>query len=97
MAYLWLLKLFIKRSAERTCAKKEGMGRGKVKGTKKAMKGKGKRMRICTKMEKIIIAAIILAAFVGTVKNRYLLQTTRLHRFPQTFSLKEKLYQKNFL
>ena len=54
-------------------------------------------MRIGAKMEKIIIAAIILVAFVGAVKNRYLLLTTRLHRFPQTFSLKEKLYQKNFL
>ena len=54
-------------------------------------------MKIGVKMEKIIIAAIILVTFVGAVKNRHLLLTTRLHRFPQTFSLKEKLYQKNFL
>ena len=64
---------------------------------KKAMKKKGRRMRIGAKMEKIIIAAIMPVAFVGAVKNRYLLLTTRLHRFSQTFSLKEKLYQKNFL
>jgi hypothetical protein len=38
---------------------------------KKAMKKKGRKMRIGVKMEKIIIAAIILVAFVGTVKNRY--------------------------
>ena len=38
---------------------------------KKAMKKKGRRMRICVKTEKIIIAAIILVAFAGAVKNRY--------------------------
>ena len=68
-----------------------------MKGMKNVMKRKGRRMRIGAKMEKMIIAAIILVAFVGAVKNRCLLLTTRLHRFPQTFSLKEKLYQKNFL
>ena len=68
-----------------------------MKGMERAMKKKGRRMRIGVKMEKITITAIILVAFVGAVKNRYLLLTTRLHRFSQTFSLKEKLYQKNFL
>ncbi len=68
-----------------------------MKGTKKAMKKKGRRMRIGAKREEMIIAAIIQVAFVGAAKNRYLLLTTILHRFPQTFSLKEKLYQKNFL
>ena len=38
---------------------------------KKAMKKKGGRMRIGAKMEKIIIAAIILVAFLGAVKNRH--------------------------
>jgi hypothetical protein len=38
---------------------------------KRAMKGKGRRMRIGVKMEKIIIAAIIPVAFVGAAKNRY--------------------------
>ena len=38
---------------------------------KKAMKKKGRRMRIGVKMEKIIIAAIILVAFVGAAKNRF--------------------------
>ena len=42
-----------------------------MKGMERAMKKKGRRMRIGAKMEKIIIAAIILVAFVGTVKNRY--------------------------
>ena len=36
---------------------------------KKAMKKKGRGMRIGTKMEKIIIAAIILVAFAGAVKK----------------------------
>lgn len=36
---------------------------------KKAMKKKGRRMRIGMKMEKIRIAAIIPVAFVGTVEN----------------------------
>ncbi len=38
---------------------------------KKAMKKKGRRVRMGTEMEKIIIAAIILVAFVGAVKNRF--------------------------
>ena len=38
---------------------------------KRAMKEKGRRMRIGAKMENIIIAAIIFVAFVGAVKNRY--------------------------
>jgi len=37
----------------------------------RAMKKKGRRMRIGVKMEKIIIAAIIQLAFVGAVKNRF--------------------------
>ena len=36
---------------------------------KKVMKGKGRGVRIGIKMEKIIIAAIILVAFVGAVKK----------------------------
>jgi hypothetical protein len=42
-----------------------------VKGMKKAMKKKGRRMRIGVKTEKIIIAAMILVAFVGAVKNHF--------------------------
>jgi hypothetical protein len=42
-----------------------------VKGMRRAMKKKGRRMRIDVKMEKIIIAAIILVAFLGTAKNRF--------------------------
>jgi hypothetical protein len=38
---------------------------------KRAMNEKGRRMRIGAKMEKIIIAAIILLAFVGAAKNRF--------------------------
>ena len=37
----------------------------------RAMKKKGRRMRIRVKMDQIIIAAIILVAFVGAVKNRF--------------------------
>jgi hypothetical protein len=37
----------------------------------RAMKGKGRRMRMGAKMEKIIIAPIMPVAFVCTVKNRY--------------------------
>ena len=37
----------------------------------RAMKKKGRRMRIGAKIEKIIIAAIIQVAFVGAVKNRF--------------------------
>ena len=37
---------------------------------KRAMEEKGRKMRIVAKMEKILIAAMILIAFVGTVKNR---------------------------
>ena len=38
---------------------------------KRAMKGKGRRTRIGMKTDKIIIAAMILVAFVGAVKNRF--------------------------
>ena len=38
---------------------------------KKAMKKKGRRMRIGANMEQIIIAAIIQVAFLGAVKNRF--------------------------
>ena len=38
---------------------------------KRAMNEKGRRMRIGVKMEKMIIAAIILVAFVGAVKNHF--------------------------
>ena len=40
---------------------------------KRAMKKKGRRMRIGMKIEKIAIAAIILVAFVGAVKNALVL------------------------
>lgn len=35
------------------------------------MKGKGRGVRVGIKTEKIIIAAMILLAFVGAAKNRY--------------------------
>ena len=38
---------------------------------KRAMNGKGRRMRIGVKTEKIIITAIIPVAFVGAVKNHF--------------------------
>jgi len=38
---------------------------------RRAMNEKGRRMRIGVKTEKIIIATIILVAFVGAVKNRF--------------------------
>ena len=47
--------------------------KGKAKGTKKGMEKKGRRMRIGMKIEKIAIAAIILVAFVGAVKNALVL------------------------
>jgi hypothetical protein len=37
----------------------------------RAMKKKGRRMRIGVKMEKITITAMILLAFLGVVKNRH--------------------------
>lgn len=47
--------------------------KGKAKGTKKGMEKKGRRMRIGMKIEKIAIAAIIPVAFVGAVKNHFVL------------------------